>query len=310
MYLVTGANGFIGKHLLDAFTASNIPFRATTRCQSAGFFTIKTIDGSTDWTDALQGISTIVHLAAVNENVMLGATASLHEYNRVNVAGTLRLAQQAALTGVKRFIFLSSAKVNGEISPPGKPFSSTDAPNPQTAYAISKHTAEMKLREFAERCDMEVVVIRPPLVYGTGAKGSFNSLVNLVSSGVPLPFRAIENRRSMLHVLNICDLILAIGESKINAPYRTVMASDGFTTSTSELIAMIAVDLGRRDPSFRFPNEWIRLLCKIFRKEKFAMRILDNLEVIDTEVKQFDWTPRISPRDGMQMTIRNVTEAS
>ena len=201
--LVTGASGFVGKHLCRVFEASGVEIVRAVRNPQPGAVTVGNIDRSTDWTYALHGITHIVHLAARAHLMNDAATDPLAEFRKVNVDGMLNLARQAAKAGVKRFIFISSIKVNGEATQPGHPFTADDPPVPMDSYGISKREAEDALGRLAHETGLEVTVIRSPLVYGPGVGANFLRLMRLAASGIPMPLGSVDNRRSLVYVANI-----------------------------------------------------------------------------------------------------------
>lgn len=307
MLLITGATGFVGRHLANELALRNIPFRGASRTAVDGLLGVGPLSGTTDWQTAVVGSDTVVHLAAVNENVVAKGAEDCGAYDTVNVEATAALARQAAAAGVKRFVFLSTVKVNGETSQPGVPFSSFDGPMPATPYARSKHRAEQGLVEIAGHTGMDLVILRPPLVYGRGSKGSFNGLVSLVRKGWPLPLGAIDNRRSMIYVENLCDLIITVclapRENEQSAP-SIAMASDGFTISTAGLVRMIASAIDRKILMPAVPKGVIRMLGKVSGKDAIVDRLLENLEIVDDEVKcQFNWSPKWSAEEAIVRSI-------
>lgn len=307
MLLITGASGFVGRHLLNELALRNIPFRGASRTPVGGLIDVGPLSGMTNWASALVGIDTVVHLASVNENVVAKGAEDAEVYNTVNIEATSALARQAAAAGANRFVFLSTVKVNGEISKTSRPFSSLDDPMPVTPYARSKHRAEQDLRQIAEQTGMHLIILRPPLVYGRGSKGSFNALVSLARKGWPLPLGAIDNRRSMIHVENLCDLIVTVclaPRQDVKSDPLTIMASEGFTTSTAGLFRMIAAARGRKAFMPPVPKGIIRMLGKLAGKDAIVDRLLENLEIVDDEVEQhFDWLPKLAPEEAIARSI-------
>lgn len=255
--LITGAAGFVGGPLVERLHGERIcELAVTTRSAAASFptsvrhFPIE-ITSETDWTAVLEGIDVIVHLAARVHIMNDRAADPLAEFRRINTAATLNLAEQAARAGVKRFVFISSIKVNGEEN--DRPFRHDDTPMPIDPYGISKLETEIGLHEIAARTGMEVVVIRPPLVYGPGARGNFALLVGLVRKKIPLPFGSLKNRRTLVALPNLVDLIIT-GMKHPGAAGQTFLAGDGVDLSTPGLIEGIAAGLGVKPMLLPFPR--------------------------------------------------------
>ncbi|WP_288649742.1 NAD-dependent epimerase/dehydratase family protein, partial [Pseudomonas sp. UBA5568] len=249
--LITGASGFVGSALCQGLaTVEGLTPRAALRPSSqsplAGIdaVTVADLSAETDWQAALVDVDVVVHAAARVHVMKETATDSLAEFRRVNVQGTLNLARQAAAAGVRRFIFISSIKVNGETSQLGRPLHADDTPAPQDAYGVSKHEAEQGLRAVAAETGMEVVVIRPVLVYGPGVKANFLSMMRWLERGVPLPLGAVHNRRSLVSLGNLVDLIITCVDHPAAAG-QTFLASDGEAVSLSELLRALGRALGR-----------------------------------------------------------------
>ncbi|MDP1614764.1 MAG: SDR family oxidoreductase, partial [Methylococcales bacterium] len=254
--LVTGASGFVGKSLCAELLNQGHGVVAAVRSigsvvKNAEIVTVGEIDGATDWTDAFNGADVVIHLAARVHVMKDTALDPLTEFRKVNVEGTLNLAQQAVKAGVKRFIFISSIKVNGEatLSPSFSPvnvrgvstaFSEVDIPNPQDAYGISKFEAEQGLLLIAQQTGLEVVIIRPPLVYGAGVKANFASMMRAVKRGIPLPLGAIHNKRSFVYVGNLVSFIIKCMDHPA-AANEVFLVSDGHDLSTTELLQACAI---------------------------------------------------------------------
>ena len=228
---LTGSNGFLGRRVSQVLSSdSTIDLIATARVplsvENATAVEIAEIDVQTDWSTALHNQQVVIHTAA-RAHVMKDSVADpLAEYRKVNLDGTLNLARQSAAAGVKRFIFVSSIKVNGEQTSPGQPFQPENETKPFDPYGISKWEAEQGLQQIAAETGMEVVIIRPPLIYGPGVKGNFANLIKLVRKGLPLPLGAIHNRRSMIALDNLVDLIITCIDHP-NAANQVFLASDG-----------------------------------------------------------------------------------
>ena len=297
--VVTGASGFIGGALVRRSRAENIEVVPVIRAPAsrAGERSVGDIDGDTDWSDIVRGADAVVHLAARVHEMGESSADARDAYRRTNVAGTINLARQAEAAGVRRFVFLSSIKVNGETTSPGRPFRPDDPPNPSDSYALSKWEAEEGLRALAR---MEIVVIRPPLVYGPGARGNLEALLAWLRRGRPLPLGAVTgNRRSLIGVDNLVDLILACLVHEA-APGRLFLASDGEDVSTRRLIELLAPAAGRAPRLFAVPPGLLALAARIAGRGAAADRLLGNLQVdASATFRLLDWTPPVSVEDGL-----------
>ncbi|KQV84057.1 NAD-dependent epimerase/dehydratase family protein [Rhizobium sp. Root1220] len=303
MLLVTGTTGFVGRHLQPLLQRRNLPFRAVSRLSMAGHLAVGDISGSTDWNEALVDVDVIVHLAARNQNVVERPVSDAAEFTAVNVDGTVNLARQAATRGVKRFVFVSTIKVNGEQTAPGQPFSANAPVSPKTAYAASKFEAEQRLAEISATSGMEVVIVRPPLVYGRGVAGSFDALVRLVKSGMPLPFASIDNRRSILYVENLADLLVSAALHPAAAG-NVLMPADEAALATPELIRLIAQATGKSVRLLPCPAGVLRGIANLTGKGDLAGRVLDSLEVDASETRRLlGWTPPFQTPDAIRRSI-------
>jgi nucleoside-diphosphate-sugar epimerase len=309
--LVTGASGFVGSALLGTLSAE--PQRqlvAATRsgamASSPGVACLRVGDlGPTlDWRSALSGVHTIVHLAA-RVHVMRDAVADpLAEFRRVNVEGTLNLARQAAAAGAKRFIYVSSIKVNGEATAPGRPFTSRDRAAPCDAYGVSKHEAEQGLDALGAQVGMTVVTVRPPLVYGPGVRANFLRLMVLIDRRIPLPLGGVTNARSLVSVWNLCDLIRTL----IDAPSLrsgVYLASDGEDLSTPSLIRRIANLMRRPGRLFSIPVPMLEALARLVGKAEEIGRLCDSLAVdISATRHELNWAPPMSVDESLHRTVQ------
>lgn len=309
MVLVTGSTGFVGRHLMQRLRADHqcLPLAAirSTSGLLDGFESIAVgdIDGNTDWQHALKNINVVVH-AAARVHVMNDASSDpLASFRRVNVQGTLNLAQQAAVQGVKRFVFLSSVKVNGESTVFGLPYTERTAPAPQDAYGISKFEAEQGLLEIAKLTGMEVVIIRPPLIYGPGAKANFAALVRTVKKGIPLPLGAISNVRSFVGLDNLVDFVVTC-ISHPKAANETYMISDGENLSTSEFVRRIADGAGVKARLVAVPMWMLKAGASLLGKGEAIQRLSGNLEVDIAKAQfQLDWHAPVSVSEGLRRAI-------
>ena len=280
--LITGQNGFIGKALFDLLKQQGHQVRGTVRNENKieeglDIIAVGDISSTTDWSTALKDIETVIHLA--NRAHVLNDQVSdpLTIFREVNVAGTIHLAKQALESRVKRFIFISSIKVNGEKTDEHS-FSVEDRPNPQDPYAISKLEAENALREISAQSTMEIVIIRPPLVYGQGVKGNFKRLSRLVELGIPLPFASIKNKRSLISLENLVQLLskAIIDPTVAN---QTLLVSDSKDLSAPQLIKKIAKSIGKPTRLFPFPVKLLKILGKLTGQSKAISRLTENLQI-------------------------------
>ena len=306
--LLTGGSGFVGAALAKSIAASSFALVAPTRSgssannnsQIAGLSgAIGEINAATDWTRFLEGVKTIVHCAAVSEVGENPDDKHLHALRSVNVEGTLNLARQAAASGVRRLVFLSSIKVNGGSTGLGAPFMCDDSPLPVDAYALSKLGAERGLQNIAREAGMEFVIIRPPLVYGPGVKRNFRALMQLVEYGVPLPLSNVRNKRSFIGIDNLVDLI-SICISHPKAANQIFLASDDQDLSTTELLRGLAKAMGKSTRLFPFPEQVLVAAAKCVGKSTLAEKLLGSLQVDITETKRLlGWVPPVSVQDGL-----------
>lgn len=261
------------------------------------------IDGHTAWTAALSGVSTVVH-AAARVHVMSDSSADpLAEFRRVNVDGTLNLASQAAAAGVKRFVFVSSVKVNGEQTLAGQPFSEADVGAPQDAYGQSKHEAEMGLRALASDTGMEVVIIRPPLVYGPGVKANFAALMRAVQRGWPLPLGAVHNQRSLVALDNLVDLIVTCLDHPA-AANQTFLVSDGQDLSTAQLVQGMAQAAGVSARLLPVPVWALQAGAGLLGTGAAVQRLCGNLQVDISKARSLlGWVPPVTVAEGLRRAM-------
>jgi len=261
------------------------------------------IGPDTDWRAALSDVDCVVHLAARTHVLQETAVDALAAYRHINVDGTRRLAEQAAAAGVRRFVFLSSIKVNGEANVEHA-FTETDAPAPEDAYGISKREAEDVLREISARTGMEVVILRPPLVYGPGVKGNFLRLLHAIDCGLPLPLGSVKNRRSLIHVANLADAIVACIDAPA-AANQTFLVSDGEDLSTPELIRQLAVGMGKSAWLLPCPVALLEMGAAMVGQRAAVARLTGTLAVDETKLRlTLGWHPRIPLDQGLIDTAR------
>lgn len=309
--LVTGANGFIGTALCEKLAAEHRTVVGAVRTVTAASdlptgierFAIGEIGPHTQWERALSGIDIVIHLAARVHVLGESEPDAISAYRRVNVAGTKKMAQSAAAMGVRRFIYVSTVKVNGNGRPAA--YSEHDRPMPADPYGISKYEAEQVLQEISESTDLECVVLRPPLVYGPRVKANFLQLLNMVAKGIPLPLAGVKNKRSLLSVANLIDaLVLCIHHPK--AAGNTYLITDGEDISTPELIRKTAAALGKPTARlFPCPLSVLHLAAKIAGKSGAVSRLLDSLAVDISKIRsELNWQPRFSLEEGLRETAR------
>jgi nucleoside-diphosphate-sugar epimerase len=306
--LITGANGFVGRALCAKAHADGLFIKGAVRsvqtlADDIESVVISEIDGNTDW-HALQGINVVVHLAARVHIMDDRASDPLQAFRKVNVDGTLNLAKQAALAGVQRFVFISSIKVNGESTEPGQAFHADDIPMPVDAYGISKREAEDALRQLASETGMEVVILRPPLVYGAGVKANFYSMMRWLDRGIPLPLGAIHNQRSLVALDNLVDLIITCIQHPA-AANQTFLVSDGEDLSTSELLKRMATALGKPARLLPIPVWLLHKAASLLGKQAVAQRLCGSLQLDITKTQQvLNWTPLVSVTEALQKTAQ------
>lgn len=302
MVLLTGAGGFIGRHLEPVLQSRGWTVRRTVRTAGTGpnDALIEPIGPQTDWREALEGVDAVVHLAArvhrPNEE------HALELYRSVNVEGTLHLARSAAGMGVRQFIFLSSIHVNGRSTEGRGPFSEADVLTPRGVYGISKAAAESGLRAMAQDRGMHITVVRPPLVYGAGAKGNFDLLARAVKRGIPLPFGSIRNRRAFVSVENLNSFIVN-RLAKANSGFDVFLVADAEQVSTPEFIRRLAKAAGVTSRLLRVPMSILRPLLRLVGPEAYDSTV-GSLELNVSKAAATGWQPPISLDEGLRRAIR------
>ena len=310
---VTGATGFVGQALITELLLGQHDVRAVVRSldkkvpaldRVSQTFCVGDILFDTDWTDTLDQVNCVVHCAA-RVHVMNEIEAdALAAYRAVNVAGTRQLAEQAAKIGVRRLVYLSSIKVNGEQTVSGNCFTPLDEPFTNDPYAISKWEAEQALHEVSEKTDLEVVIIRPPLIYGAGVKGNFLSMLAWLSRGVPLPLGAIQNQRSLVGIDNLVDLIKTCIDHPA-AKNQTFLVSDDEDLSTTELVKRLGAALDKPVRLLPVPASLLELVARLMGRQYLAERLLGDLQVNISKTKEMlDWAPPVSVNDGFRKTAK------
>jgi nucleoside-diphosphate-sugar epimerase len=306
--LVTGPTGFVGKAVLQRLLTEDQSQRVAVAVRRDGQLWPERVlprvtgdmEPAADWSVALGGISAIVHCAARVHVMQEAAADPLEEFRRVNVQGTLNLARQAAAAGVRRFVFVSSIKVNGEATQLGSPFTADDASAPLDAYGVSKMEAEQGLREIARQTGMGLVIVRPPLVYGPGVKANFAAMMRWLKRGVPLPLGAIHNQRSLVALDNLVDLLVACLTHPA-AANQTFLVSDGEDVSTTELLRRMGQALGRPARLIPVPASWLKLAAVLVGKPDVAQRLCGSLQVdIEKTRRLLSWSQPLSLDEGLR----------
>jgi nucleoside-diphosphate-sugar epimerase len=304
--LVTGASGFVGRALCTRLAELGYSVRRAGRYPPsvqtpADTIPIGEFGPATDWSQAVEQVSVVFHLAARTHVMKETAQDALAEYRRVNVNGTRTLARAAVGAGVRRLVFLSSIKTNGE-STGEHPFTEESAPQPEDAYGISKWEAEQALLEVTRGTPLETVILRPPLVYGPGVKGNFLRLMHAIARGLPLPVASVANRRSLVFVDNLADALIAAGISP-HAANKTYLVADGEDLSTPDLIRSIGAAMQAHRCLFRFPVPLLLAGAALLGKRGEVQRLTGSLQIDSTKIRrELDWHPRFDLTQGLART--------
>lgn len=292
--LITGGSGFLGRGMLSHSSFQNALVVGRTSPGSGFRFVESPIGPDVDFSLALNKIDVVVHAAARAHIINETSTDPLRDYRVINTFATLNLARQAVDAGVKRFIFISSSKVLGETTKLGDPFTHASSLNATGPYAVSKAEAEVGLARIAAESNMELVVIRPPLVYGNGVKGNFAKLLRLTASQIPLPFASVNNKRSLVALDNLVDLISVCLESK-EAKDRTFLVSDGLDLSTPRLLRLVACSGGFKSQVFKCPQFFLKNLFWCAGKYATYEKLCDSMQLDISYTKQIlNWSPPYS----------------
>ncbi|WP_323000933.1 SDR family oxidoreductase [Denitromonas sp.] len=305
--LVTGASGFVGRAVIarllnEEGVVVRRAYRSLPPLQAGGVECCQVGDlgGSTDWQQALAEVDVVVHCAARVHVMHDNESDPLAAYRRSNVEGTLHLARSAVAAGCRRFVFISSIKVNGEATAPGLPFNETSVPAPCDPYGVSKLEAEQGLFALAAETGLEVVVVRPPLVYGPGVKANFRSMMGWLLRGIPLPFGAIDNRRSLVSVGNLADLVVCCARHPAAAG-QVFLAGDGEDVSTTMLLRRVAAALGRSARLLPVPSKWICATANVLGRQALATRLCGSLQVDISKARTvLGWQPPESLDEGLR----------
>jgi nucleoside-diphosphate-sugar epimerase len=308
--LVTGANGFVGQHLCARLRHEGCVVRGAVRqishqglARDVEQFPIGSVDQHTDWSIALADVDAVIHLAARVHVMCDSAKDPLTEFRKVNVIATSNLARQAASAGVKRFIFISSIKVNGEGTPIDKPFTAEDVPAPVDPYGISKHEAEEALKKIADETGLELVIIRPVLVYGPKVKGNFKELMRWLFKEIPLPVGTINNKRSLVSLGNLADFIVTC-LAHPRASNQVFLVSDGIDLSTPELLTMTALAMNKKTHLVAVPANLLCSLGELLGKKMVVQRLCESLRVdIGKNRELLGWIPPVSVEAALEETV-------
>lgn len=312
--LVTGGSGFIGRAVQGRLLRDGMMrVRGATRRSGASSSGVETVivgelGPTTDWTEAVRGVDVVIHTAARVHVMRESAMDPLAEFRRVNVAGTIALGRQAAAAGVRRLVFISSIKVNGEHTVTGRPYRPEDIPAPVDPYGVSKREAEDGLRAIATETGMEVVIIRPVLVYGPGVKGNFRSMMRWLRKGIPLPLGAVHNQRSLVALDNLVDLISTCATHP-SAANQVFLVSDGEDLSTTDLLRRTAAALGGSARLIPVPSTMLRAACRLLGRPDAAQRLCDSLQVDMSRTRDLlGWTPPQRVDDAFRQTAQHFLE--
>lgn len=315
--LVTGARGFVGSaligHLASKWKHEGPRIRAASRVSVPGLPANVThaqspeLGGNSDWSSAVNGVSVVVHTAARVHQMRDTAEDPLAEFRAVNTMGSIALARQAAAAGARRFVFVSSIKVNGEETAPGAPFTADDPPAPVDPYGISKSEAEAGLKAIGRETGMEIVIVRPVLVYGDGVGGNFLTMLRWVARGMPLPLGSVHNLRSLVARANLVDLLAAciIHPAAAN---NVFLVSDGEDISTTELIRRLAAGMGKRARLVPVPAAALTAAARLVGKGDVAHRLVSSLQVDISKTRNLlGWSPPITAERALTETARNFS---
>ena len=302
--LVTGASGFVGRHVVRALTREGWSVRRAVRSPEGadGEVVIDSIGPDTDWQAALEGVDAVIHLAARVHYKNDEHAAEL--YRKVNVEGTLRLARCAAAAGVRHFIFISTVLVHGRSNDGRAPFSENDSPTPRGLYGTSKAAAEAGLRTLARDVDMKISVIRPPLIYGAHAKGNFPLLARAIRLGLPLPFAAIRNRRNFLAVQNLSSFILhRLRHLDAASNFEIFLLADRERVSTPEFIACMARASGKTARLFGVPPSLLGMVLRAMGRQEMQAGLIGSLELDISKAIATGWQPQVSLEEGVRLAL-------
>ncbi|WP_408063519.1 UDP-glucose 4-epimerase family protein [Vibrio nitrifigilis] len=302
---ITGMTGFVGRAIAEEaqFRGLFVTGQAVHQMHEHFPTTLMSVNSDSNWSECLEHVDCVIHCAA-HVHQMNDLDGS-NFYREVNTFGTLNLAKQAAIVGVKRFVFVSSIKVNGEYTLPNQPYVEDVDSKPTDPYGISKYEAEQGLMALAKETSMEVVIIRPPLIYGPGVKANFLSMMNWIYKEKPLPLGAIKNQRSLIFVNNLVDFIFkAISDPK--AANQTFLVSDDHDVSVTQLLKEIAITMNKCPMLIPIPQLWISALLRLLGKSHIDKKLTGSLQLDVTKAKcLLDWKPKYAFHEGIRLTVEH-----
>lgn len=304
--LLTGASGFVGKEIYKQLEEKNIDVLPVYRSEQKIGVQVASIDGETDWSNVFAGNFThVIHVAARVHIMQDTSVNPLFEFRKVNTIGTLKLARQASDNGVRRFIFISSIKVNGEFSQKNKPFTPEDECNPEEPYARSKYEAELGLMEIAKKTEMQVVIIRPPLVYGPNVEANFRTMMKWLYAGIPLPFGRVNNVRSLIAVQNLAGFVIHCLVHPL-AANEIFTISDNEDVSTTELLKMLASAMDKKSRLLPIPVRLMEFFMALLNQRKLSDRLFGDLHLDSTKAGSLlEWENLISMQQAIKLTVKN-----
>lgn len=311
--LVTGASGFVGQSLIKVLKQRDVSLvvgvgRQLTESLADVFFSVPDFTNQAAWQKPLAGCDVVIHLAARVHVMAESAADPLAEFRNANVEGTKCLAESAVRAGVKRFVYVSSVKVNGEET--AQPYNELDEPNPQDAYGVSKWEAEQILHKISAETGLEVVIVRPPLVYGVGVKGNFARMIKALQRGLPLPLASIKNLRSFIYVENLVDA-LVLCAAHPSAAGKIYLVSDGQDISTPDLLKKLSVAMGHSLWLLPCPPALIDILGRLLGKSDQVDRLLGSLQVDISKIRrELGWQPLFSLDEGLKVTTSTYRDVS
>lgn len=303
--LITGASGFVGSHLVPFLSREHEVFISSPRNDSFPSVLEQPMSPKTDWTNRLRHIECVVHLAARVHVMKENSLDAISEYRESNVHMTLQLAKAAAEQGVKRFVYMSSVKAVADRSLID-PVTAFTEPNPSSPYGISKLEAEIELTKLSKQTGIELVILRPPLIYGPGVGGNMKSLLEFAESGIPAPLGSIENKRTLVSIWNLMDLV---GDACVNsnASGGIALAGDPTSLSTGELVKLLRISLGMHPRVFAFPTQVLNLLAKLTGQTQRMRRLTESFTLLPgTTIPEWNWEPKITTKEGL---FRFTTES-